>query len=151
MSRVLAICALFGVALLGIAVTSGSATASGGKTIVVINKSENVLPSPSGFVFNSPIYNPTTDQVIGSDSGSCDLLPPRDGIADEYLCDTVFTFNNGTVTASGKQRASAAVATGAVTGGTGAFKGCEGAILGELNTATPEPADFKITLSLTQC
>lgn len=153
MKKTLAVCVFIGAALTATLTVSNPAGATGptNRTIVVINKSENVLPSPSGFVFNSPIYHPVTNQVLGTDSGSCDLLPPRDGIEDEYLCDTVFTFTNGTVTASGKQQASATVATGAVTGGTGALRGCEGTIIGELNTSTPEPADFRITLALTEC
>lgn len=122
------------------------------KTIVGINKGENTLPSPLGFVFNSPLYRPSDlTEVIGSDSGACELLPARNSISDEYMCDTVFTFPNGTVTASGKQRLSDTLATGAVTGGTGAFKGCDGLIIGELYTVTPEPTDFKITLKLFGC
>lgn len=136
---------------MALAAMPAGASGSGSKTIVVINKSENVQPTSLGFVFNSPVYKPTTDQVVGSDSGACELLPPRDGITDEYLCDTVFEFPNGTITATGRQLLSSPNALGAVTGGTGEYLGCEGTVIGELHTATPEPQDFKITVKLTEC
>lgn len=126
------------------------ATGFGNKTIVGINKNLSTAPNAVGFVFNDPFYN-LNDQVIGSDSGACEALPPRDGITDEYKCDTVFTFSNGTVSATGIQRLSATTAVGPVTGGTGAYEGCEGTVTGELYTATPEPQDFKITLKLSEC
>lgn len=142
----LAILSVVGVSLL----VSGSAQASGDPvTIVVSNRSENVLPVGTDFRFNSPIYKLGTNQVLGTDSGTCELLPTRGDIADEVLCDTVFTFNDGsTVTASGKQRLSAPVAVGAVTGATGRFLGCDGTVTGVLDTSTPEPQDFRITLRL---
>lgn len=121
------------------------------RVIVFINRGENTVPAavPFGvdFRFNSPIYKVNTGEVVGSDSGVCEQLPPRDGIVDEYMCDTVFTFNNSsnTITASGKQRITATTAVGAVTGGTGIFQGCDGTVTG---TATAEPGVFRITLKL---
>jgi hypothetical protein len=122
----------------------------GTKTIVVINKAENVLPSATGIRHNSPLYK-TTGEVVGSDAGGCELLPPRGGIVNEFACDAVLTFSDGSVTVYGKQQIPTDFAESAVTGGTGAYKGCEGTITGVPYTATLNPLDVKITLKLTEC
>lgn len=123
-------------------------TAFGGSRVLVFeNRNENVAPTTNGFAFNSPLYSANGVQV-GTDSGFCIVLPPRDGITDETICETVISLTNGTITGSGKQRLTDTVAVGAVTGGTGQFKGCEGTITGELDPVT---FFFKITVRLSEC
>jgi hypothetical protein len=90
-------------------------------------------PSPGDvYVFVEDLLTPNLTRVIGKAEGRCNLIDPAQG---RFECTTVSTLPHGTITTDGiLVNVTGATSVGAVTGGTGTFRGVKGeadVILGE--------------------
>ena len=76
------------------------------------------------YVFVDELFTPDGSQKVGETIGRCNLIDPK---AASFGCTTVSVFADGTITAEGILRnVLGVVSVGAITGGTGSYRGATG-------------------------